>query len=212
MPSTAPQSCTFTMLGWLIPAAARASRRNRSTNPASPARDRCRTLIATSRSRTASRARNTSPIPPAAIRSRMWYRPSSVVRRRPPSAAGPAACCVILLDVAVPPVGEARSQAARARGPRARPAPILRSMEARMAEAPLVRDQDLGAELDRIERAVDAGATDLGELGFWRVVKRVKLSPLALQRYGDQIGRIDTEAFRRGVPRRYPVWLGNAVL
>ena len=81
-----------------------------------------------------------------------------------------------------------------------------------MAEAPLVRDQDLGAELDRIERAVDAGATDLGELGFWRVVKRVKLSPLALQRYGDQIGRIDTEAFRRGVPRRYPVWLGNAVL
>src|SRR5215212_6983157 len=85
-------------------------------------------------------------------------------------------------------------------------------MEARMAEAPLVHDQDLSAELDRIEDAVDEGATDLGELGFWRLVKRVKLSPPAAQRYGDRIGRIDAAAFRRGVPRRYPVWLGNAVL
>ena len=81
-----------------------------------------------------------------------------------------------------------------------------------MAEAPLVREQDLSAELDRIEGAVADGATDLGELGFWRLVKRVKLSPAAAQRHGDQIGRIDAAAFRRGVPRRYPVWLGNLVL
>ncbi len=81
-----------------------------------------------------------------------------------------------------------------------------------MAEGPLVREQDLSTELDRIEGAVADGATDLGELGFWRLVKRVKLSPAAVQRYGDQIGRIDAAAFRRGVPRRYPVWLGNLVL
>ena len=81
-----------------------------------------------------------------------------------------------------------------------------------MAEAPGVREQDLSTELSRIERAVDEGSTDLGALGFWRLVKRVKLSSGAIERYGEQIGRIDTKAFRRGVPRRYPVWMGNAVL
>jgi hypothetical protein len=85
-------------------------------------------------------------------------------------------------------------------------------MEAGMAEGPQVREQDLTAELDRIERAVHRGETDLSSLGFWRLVKRVKLSPEAVDRYGEQIGRIDAAAFRRGVPRRYPVWLGNGVL
>ncbi len=81
-----------------------------------------------------------------------------------------------------------------------------------MAEGPQVREQDLTSEFARIERAVDAGDTDLSGLGFWRLVKRVKLSPEAVERYGEQVGRIDTAAFRRGVPRRWPVWLGNAVL
>jgi hypothetical protein len=85
-------------------------------------------------------------------------------------------------------------------------------MEAGMAEGPQVREQDLTSEFTRIERAVDAGETDLSALGFWRLVKRVKLSPEAVERYGDQVGRIDAAAFRRGVPRRWPVWLGNAVL
>jgi hypothetical protein len=85
-------------------------------------------------------------------------------------------------------------------------------MEALMAEAPLVREQDLSAELARIERAVDAGNTDLSALGFWRLVKRVKLSSEATEAYGTTIGRIDGKAFRAGVPRRFPVWLGNAVL
>jgi hypothetical protein len=85
-------------------------------------------------------------------------------------------------------------------------------MEAQMAEAPLVREQDLSGEFARIERAVDEGNTDLSSLGFWRLVKRVKLSPEAVEAYGDRIGRIDTAAFRAGVPRRFPVWLGNAVL
>jgi hypothetical protein len=85
-------------------------------------------------------------------------------------------------------------------------------MEALMAEAPLVREQDLSAEFARIERAVDAGNTDLSALGFWRLVKRVKLSSEAGETYGPTIGRIDAKAFRAGVPRRFPVWLGNAVL
>jgi hypothetical protein len=81
-----------------------------------------------------------------------------------------------------------------------------------MAEARAVREQDLSPELARIERAVDDGSNDLAGLGFWALVKRVKLSPEAVERHGEQIGRIDAKAFRRGVPRRYPVWLGNAVL
>lgn len=81
-----------------------------------------------------------------------------------------------------------------------------------MAEAPPVREQDLTGELARIERAVDQGSTDLSGLGFWRLVKRVKLSPEAVARYGEQIGRIDTKAFRRGVPTRFPVWIGNTAL
>jgi hypothetical protein len=85
-------------------------------------------------------------------------------------------------------------------------------MEVPMAEAPKVREQDLSGEFARIERAVDEGNSDLSGLGFWRLVKRVKLSPEAVEAYGDRIGRIDNAAFRAGVPRRYPVWLGNAVL
>ena len=81
-----------------------------------------------------------------------------------------------------------------------------------MAEGPQVREQDLTGEFARIEREVDEGATDLSALGFWRLVKRVKLSPEAVERYGEQVGRIDAAAFRRGVSRRWPVWLGNAVL
>src|SRR5487761_1511999 len=51
-----------------------------------------RTLIATSRPRRVSRARYTSPIPPAPIAERMWYGPSLVpavrVISRPPQPPG----------------------------------------------------------------------------------------------------------------------------
>ena len=57
VPSVRPQSYTPTMFGWLRMAAARASRRNRSTNPRSPANCGCRTLSATSRPSTVSSAR-----------------------------------------------------------------------------------------------------------------------------------------------------------
>ena len=70
----------------------------------------------------------------------------------------------------------------------------------------------LGAELDRIEAAVDAGDTDLRRLGFWRVVALIKRDDELIERYAEQVGRIDAKAFRAGVRFRVPVWVGNALL
>jgi hypothetical protein len=70
----------------------------------------------------------------------------------------------------------------------------------------------LGAELDRIEASVDGGDTDLRRLGFWRVVGLIKRDDELIDRYADQVGRIDAKAFRARVRFRVPVWLGNIVL
>ncbi len=70
----------------------------------------------------------------------------------------------------------------------------------------------LGAELDRIEAAVDAGDADLRRLGFWRVVALIKRDDELIERHAEQVGRIDTKAFRARVRWRAPVWVGNAVL
>ena len=80
------------------------------------------------------------------------------------------------------------------------------------ATAPADLGIDLGAELDRIEVAVAAGDTDLRSLGFWRIVARVKPDRVLADRFADQIGRIDTAAFRLGVRFRVPVWAGNMLL
>jgi hypothetical protein len=70
----------------------------------------------------------------------------------------------------------------------------------------------LGAELDRIESAVDAGDTDLRGLGFWRLVALIKRDDELIERYAEQVGRIDAKAFRAGVRVRIPVWAGNLLL
>jgi hypothetical protein len=70
---------------------------------------------------------------------------------------------------------------------------------------------DVAAELDRIESAVRGGATDLRALGFWRLVGRIKRDPALVEVHADQVGRIDTAAFRGAVWMRIPVWLGNLV-
>lgn len=70
----------------------------------------------------------------------------------------------------------------------------------------------LGAELDRIETAVDGGDTDLRRLGFWRVVGLIKRDDELIDRYAEQVGRIDATAFDARFPRRVPIWLGNALL
>lgn len=66
----------------------------------------------------------------------------------------------------------------------------------------------LGAELDRIGSAVDAGDTDLGQLGFWRVVALIKRDDGLIERYSEQVGRIDAKAFRARVRFRAAVWVG----
>ena len=67
-------------------------------------------------------------------------------------------------------------------------------------------------ELDRVEAAVDDGDTDLGALGFWRLVRRVKRDPDLIERHADRIGRIDRKAFQAGVRIRIPTWAGDLLL
>jgi hypothetical protein len=71
---------------------------------------------------------------------------------------------------------------------------------------------DLASGLDRIEAEVEAGNTDLRALEFWPIVARVKLDPASIDAFADQIGRIDTMAFRARVRLRASVWVGNLLL
>jgi hypothetical protein len=70
----------------------------------------------------------------------------------------------------------------------------------------------LAVELDRIEAAVDAGDADLRDLGFWRVVRLVKLDDELIERHAEQIGRIDGKAFRASRLLRLPVWFGVGLM
>jgi hypothetical protein len=70
----------------------------------------------------------------------------------------------------------------------------------------------VGARLDAIEAAVEAGSNDLSALGFWRLVAEVKGDRVLIDEHADQIGRIDTLAFHARVRGRVPVWAGNLVL
>jgi hypothetical protein len=81
-----------------------------------------------------------------------------------------------------------------------------------MAEAEAGDIVDLGAELERIRTAMARGDHDLRTLGFWSIVGRIKRDRLLVTRYADDVGRIDAEAFRRGIRIRVPVWAGNALL
>jgi hypothetical protein len=64
----------------------------------------------------------------------------------------------------------------------------------------------------RIERQVRAGNTDLSGLGFWGLVRKVKLEPALARHWAGDVGRIDRMAFESRVRPRFPVWFGNAVL
>ena len=77
-PDACPTSWIVTMLGWFNEDAARASREKRARRTGSAENRSGRNLIATSRWRSWSRARNTSPMPPAPRRSTMTYRPTAV--------------------------------------------------------------------------------------------------------------------------------------
>ncbi len=64
----------------------------------------------------------------------------------------------------------------------------------------------------RIESAVEAGQTDLSGLGFWQLLRRLKVEPMLAEHWADQAGRIDRKAFEARVRFRFPVWFGNLVL
>jgi hypothetical protein len=70
----------------------------------------------------------------------------------------------------------------------------------------------VGKDLDRIQAAVAAGNTDLGSLGFWGVVARIKRDPAAVVRFADQVGHVDTAAFRARVRTRVRPWMGIAAM
>lgn len=78
-----------------------------------------------------------------------------------------------------------------------------------MSEAPV---EDVQEAFSRIEAEVDKGNTDLSGLGFWRLVRQVKLDPRLAEHWADVIGRIDQKAFEQRVRPRLPVWLGNSIL
>ncbi len=79
-------------------------------------------------------------------------------------------------------------------------------------EVEATASDQIRAELDRVETAVEAGSADLKALGFWGIVNRVKPDRLLVEEHADQIGRIDTRAFRAGVKFRIPVWAGNLLM
>jgi hypothetical protein len=68
------------------------------------------------------------------------------------------------------------------------------------------------AAFDRVEEAVDAGETDLGRLGFWRLLAKVKADPALSAHWAERAGRIDRKAFEASVRIRVPVWFGNVLL
>jgi hypothetical protein len=67
---------------------------------------------------------------------------------------------------------------------------------------------DIQLRLDAIEAAEEAGDTDLRSQGFWPVVALIKRDRVLIGRYADQVGRIDTRAFRAGVRARVRPWVG----
>lgn len=79
-------------------------------------------------------------------------------------------------------------------------------------EADVTPSGGIGGELDRIEAAVAAGDSDLRRLGFWRLVALIKRDDELIERYADQVGRIDAGAFEKRVRIRVPVWIGIVLL
>ena len=66
--------------------------------------------------------------------------------------------------------------------------------------------------LARMEREVAEGDTELGRLGFWRLVNRIKVDHALSQHWAKTVGRIDRKAFEARTRLRVPVWLGNTLL
>lgn len=71
--------------------------------------------------------------------------------------------------------------------------------------------KEIESELDRIEEAVLKGNYSLGEMGFWRIVTKVKKEPELTRKFADQIGRIDRALFREKALISVPLKLGHFI-
>lgn len=71
--------------------------------------------------------------------------------------------------------------------------------------------KEIESELDRIEEAVLNGDYSLGEMGFWRIVTKIKKDPELIHKFADQIGRIDQAFFRAKAPISASIKLGNFI-
>jgi hypothetical protein len=73
--------------------------------------------------------------------------------------------------------------------------------------------REIEQTLDEAERLLGQGVPiDVRRVGFWRAVAAVKRDPKYVERYADRIAAIDTEAFRRRMPLRFPAALGVALM
>jgi hypothetical protein len=71
--------------------------------------------------------------------------------------------------------------------------------------------KEIESELDRIEEAVLKGDYSLKEMGFWRIVAKVKKEPELIDRFADQIGRIDQAVFKAKTPVSVPLKVGHFI-
>jgi hypothetical protein len=74
------------------------------------------------------------------------------------------------------------------------------------------RIEKLQDEFARIEAAVDSGDADLARLGFFRLLRTVKVDPVLSAHWAEVAGRIDRKAFERRVRFRVPMAVGNTIL
>ncbi|MFQ5976284.1 MAG: hypothetical protein ACE5J5_08225 [Candidatus Hydrothermarchaeales archaeon] len=65
-----------------------------------------------------------------------------------------------------------------------------------MSDAEEGQKSDIQESLNIIEKQVNTGNYNLKELGFWKIVSKVKKDTSLIEKHGDQIGRIDQKVFR----------------
>lgn len=62
------------------------------------------------------------------------------------------------------------------------------------------------------EALAKGGEIDLGKLGFWKAVNAVKQQPGLVAEFGDRIGRIDREVFKRRALLKIPAGMGTVLM
>jgi hypothetical protein len=68
---------------------------------------------------------------------------------------------------------------------------------------------DLDTALGEIEKKLEEKDYSVRELGFWRLVEKVKRDPELIEKYAERIGRIDQRIFRDRAPFTLGVASGN---